>query len=1611
MADTSNEEGRVLEEVDDLEEEQQEGNNGTNDVQAAEQQPLSAQQQAQLAAVDALVAQATGVDVNDGQAQEAVGQEAQVNQEAQMNQEAQVNQAPDALPPAPVKIDAYEQTITGEQTRELAKELIHKYFTSQTNPLTRHHIESYDQFLQRDMKAIIRAQNPLILLKNPRELREMKVANYKYRVEIYIGGEDGNDIFIGTPTIALDQGHDVRVLFPNESRLRNLTYAVQIHANILVRVMILQQATRENPRPEPIREDIVIPRYHLCNFPLMLHSSFCMLHAKPPALLTQMGECQEDQGGYFIIDGSEKVLVTRQEGAFNTLWISEQSISKDPAVQYYASISSLNPVSREVKRVSFYWTREAIKAGSGLEDQKARDEQKKFGELAGERINPAVLEVGIPFVLKPIPIFVLFRALGVQSDKDILKQIFPDFESPEALYLADLLTDSINQAAPFLDSYSAVQYIKTLTKGFSEFHVLDIVHNHLFPHVEDRPGARVAFLADCVRRILRVVKKVEAPLSRDDTRYQRLLTSGFLCQMLFQNCYKLYTKKVLSNIDEMFSYNESTYSNEKFLDIFADANRRTLFAQNFMTEKILRGFKGKWLMGPSTEESGLLQELSRLSYLDFMSHLRHAILHFDTSMKLQNPRRLNPSQYGYFCTSETPSGASIGITKNLTIMTFISTGTYPDALTKWLFSRGAVVPCEHITPELARKMVPVYVNSGIVGYTGYPKPLARVLKMMKRSGFLPPLSSNGFSIPERKIFIFLDEGRPLRPLIVCERQGYFPPVERFKGSWRDMVVGTLRPDVSIGSREFTDPLADEPAVNLNSYLKFFEQHQDKLGIVEYIDPYEQNEVLVANMPEHILKQTTHVEVHPSTILGLLGNCIPYPNHNQSPRNQLSASQSKQALSLYATNWYNRFDNTANVLCYGEAPLCRTIYQDYFGHGRMPYGQNIILAMGMFGGYNQEDGIIMNLDALERGQFRSLNYRSYEAFEEDDQLAQTKTRIGNPRSIPGWTNLKPNLDYSKLDESGLIKIGEYVDQNTVIVGRYMQGLGNQFGDASVTPKVWTKGRVQDVVVTVNNMGLRLVKVRVVQDRRPELGDKKSNRHGQKGTINVLYRAQDMPRTADGITPDMIMNPTAIPSRMTIGQILEMIMGNAAAHLGALGDVTAFMNDGSPHEMLGKVLERLGLNRMCNQVLYNGATGEQIQADIFMGIVYGMRLKHMTEDKWNARGEGRKEQRTHQPTGGRGNEGGLKLGELERDAICAHGVSSFLHESFMKRSDGTHFMVCNGCGTIPIYNERQDLYICGLCDGPIQFSGDNASNLDPIPPPTRSGASFSKIEMPYATKLFMQELDTFLNLGMRILTTHDTQRLRGMDTVNEMVMADATKASQPIPLIVQREETVPEVVLPEKAPTVEEVNREMALVEDTARKLAAAVTVDTAAAAAANTTPMDASVAQLAGVEVNQVSQAQQQAVVEEAANPLEGLPTAVQQNTMQQQLQAQPQQVNMAAGGGGGNDFVTATAAAPAPAAAQEVQVADEGGQPVISIDTSPHAMAAAGLNMPNDATGQVVAPVDALQQQQQAPRPRPRLYRAPRQPQQQPQMGGAYDEQEPPAQQYSGAPIKVVKLG
>ena len=1257
-----------------------------------------------------------------------------------------------------------------QRSMEIPRRLLDQYFQTTSYPYTRHHLDSYNQFLETDLPAIIQSQNPLIVVKDLIK----GTSNYEYTVEIYVGGLDGKELSIGTPTLQHMGGEEIRLLFPNEARLRNLTYSTGVYADLLVRVKFARGGDGQ-----PLVKETVLPKFPLFEIPVMLHSKPCLLYNKPNEFLQSVGECPYDQGGYFIVNGSEKVLITHQEQAFNTLYIQNQEA--DPQIANFSSISCLSPETRQVRRVTFAIVRKTD-----------------------------ALHVGLPFVRKSIPICVLFRALGLESDQEIAQAIIPSMNPDEIKLMEPFLISCFTDAYPILDTYSAIQYIKTLTKGFGEAHVLDIIHNQMFTHVPNMPGARAVYLGDCVRKIYRVYMGLDGKTDRDDTRNQRCLTSGFLTQMLFQGVYKNWMKAVGRAIDEEYNYNVQVYKGENFMNIFSESNANSIFRSpkaggkqqgHMLTNGIMRGFKGKWGSGLGDEKSGVLQALSRLSYIDFMSHCRRVLLEFDTGMKLTGPRHLHTSQYGYFCTNETPGGASIGIAKNLSVLTSISTATPTRPFLAWLFKRNFIMAVGDVNGDLRAMCVPVFLNNGLIGYTLEANELTRLIKLLKWTACVSASVGIAFFISDRRILINFDEGRPGRPLLHMEpwKASTYPKAKLAeKGTtWRDMVMGFLpqTKDHGLSWSGFVDPLYEREGVSMKEYIEYLVPYS---GLIEYVDPYEHNETFIVNFMEQATDETTHVEVHPSTIMSAITTLIPFSHHNQSVRNQLGDSQSKQGISVYASNAHIRYDNQAHVLTNGSPPLVRTLYYDYLGQGRLPYGSNIILAMGMFAGYNQDDGIVINHDALQRGLFNSVHYKSYNVFEEDDEKAKTRTRIANPKNVPGWTDLKPGMDYSQLDERGIVRVGAYVDENTVIVGRTMELPGGKIADSSEAAQVWTHGRVESVVVLVNNKGLRTVKIRCVEYRVPELGDKFSNRHGQKGTIGMVVRSHDLPRTIQGIVPDMIMNTHAIPSRMTIGHVIEMVMGKIAANLGAIADGTAFTDDGRLTKQMNVALEQLGFEKFGNEILYDGTSGRQLLTDMFIGPIFSMRLKHMVEDKWNARGKGRREQRTHQPTGGRGAQGGLRIGEMERDAIVGHGISAFVNESYMLRSDGVSFRVCKGCGTIPIENPKTGLFVCPLCTGPVSYIGSGPNDLELIPPIRKTKVAPVVIEMPYAFKLLCQELETYMNIGMRILTEKDMLRLNGVDKEDLPPLTEEERGREAVAL---QKLVLPEAVVPEYREVIE------------------------------------------------------------------------------------------------------------------------------------------------------------------------------------------------------------------
>ena len=480
---------------------------------------------------------------------------------------------------------------------------------------------------------------------------------------------------------------------------------------------------------------------------------------------------------------------------------------------------------------------------------------------------------------------------------------------------------------------------------------------------------------------------------------------------------------------------------------------------------------------------------------------------------------------------------------------------------------------------------------------------------------------------------------------------------------------------------------------------------------------------------------THAEIHPSTVLGSLASNIPFPDHNQSPRNSYQCAMGKQAMGIYALNYRDRFDALAHVLCYPQVPLVSPYMSKYYGAQTMPSGQNIVVAILTYSGYNQEDSIMINRGSIERGLFRSVFYRTYKDEEKKNQSSGEEERFDSPD--PALTRHMKNANYTKLGSDGFVPENTYVDTEDILIGKVVPlrvptGMvvpagTKKYRDVSRTMRNNETGWVDRVFKNRNGEGYSFAKVRVRQDRTPEIGDKFSSRHGQKGTCGMILRQEDMPQTASGIVPDIIINPHCIPSRMTIAQLMETLLGKIGCEMGALGDGTPF-NTVTLEGLSNLLRDKLGMEPYGNEILYNGYTGRQMETSIFVGPCFYQRLRHCSVDKLHSRASGPLVMLTRQPAEGRAREGGLRFGEMERDCVAAHGITEFTKERFMECSDAFRCWSCRDCGLIAVASPKDGIWICRGCG--------NTTN-------------FSAIEIPYAYKLLLQELETMC-ISSRILT---------------------------------------------------------------------------------------------------------------------------------------------------------------------------------------------------------------------------------------------------------------------
>ena len=920
------------------------------------------------------------------------------------------------------------------------------------------------------------------------------------------------------------------------------------------------------------------------------------------------------------------------------------------------------------------------------------------GQVKG--VTGSCIHSTVPYIRDPIPVVILFRALGFVADREILEHVVCDFSDP---VLMEMVRPSLEEAFVIQTRAVALDFIgkRGSTLGVAREKRIEyarqILQKETLPHVgilEYCETKKAYFIGYIVHKLLMSALGARRPDDRDHYAQKRLDLAGPLLGQLFRQLFRKLSKDVSR-------YGQRCIDEGKEFSPVAAVKHKTI--TNGLKYALATGNWGQQKSAPGSVRAGVSQVLNRLTFASSLSHLRRMNTPVGREGKLAKPRQLHNTHWGLVCPAETPEGQAVGLVKNLALMAYISVGSAPEPILEFL-EEWATENLEEVQPSAIPSATKIFVNGSWVGIHHDPDSLVHTLRDLRRSVEISAEVSVVRDIQNRELRLFSDPGRCCRPLFIVEDQ---------RLRIRKQHIEQLQ------NKEETEFRWSECIAG---------------GYIEYIDTEEEETCMIAMSlsdlrPDNTMYRYTHCEIHPSMILGICASIIPFPDHNQSPRNTYQSAMGKQAMGVYITNYQLRMDTLAHVLYYPQKPLGITRSMSYLHFRELPSGINATVAIACYSGYNQEDSVIMNQSAIDRGFFRSVFYRSYRDEERKSYMPvegkddSERFEKPNPEVVEGMRK----CDYSKLDDDGLVPPGTRVSGDDIIIGKTapfehrqdekMDASQARFQrrDSSTPLRSSEAGYVDQVLLTTNQEGRKFVKVRVRSVRIPQIGDKFASRHGQKGTIGITYRQEDMPFSCEGITPDIVVNPHAIPSRMTIGHLVECLLSKVSALTGDEGDATPFTS--VTVDEVSKLLMNFGYQKRGFETMYNGHTGRRLESSIFLGPTYYQRLKHMVDDKIHSRARGPVALLTRQPMEGRARDGGLRFGEMERDCMISHGVASILKEKLMDASDAFRVHVCDICGLIAIANLNKGTFECRGCRNKIKIS---------------------QVFLPYACKLLFQEL---------------------------------------------------------------------------------------------------------------------------------------------------------------------------------------------------------------------------------------------------------------------------------
>ena len=1172
--------------------------------------------------------------------------------------------------------------------------IIDKYFDNKDR-LVSHHLESFNHLILEELPNIIKEDNFKIKVQSSWSTQLNKYLQ-SYHVKF-------DNFYISKPMIYENCGTS-KLMYPNEARLRNMTYESPFYIDISHKYEEINEKTGE----------VIVKKYptlkkELCGaIPIMLRSKFCILSDQNNKTSAEMGEGEYDKGAYFIVKGGEKVIISHERKCENKIYCFEQKNSQSK-YSHETEVSSVN--EKNNYRI--------------LTNVRLTSKEGKIGRT---------IKVSIRTVQIDIPLFVLFRALNIIDDKSIIEYILGDI-TEDKVPMLELLSGSIEEGSSIQTQELAINYI---SKYILKVRSMSIQNNPniikytlfklksmLFPHIGDNLKKKAYYLGLMTNRLLKGYLNLEPYDDRDSFLNKKVESSGELLGQLFRSYFTKFVNDIKLSLDKDVRAGR--------IEECGNNLNKKLKPNDIKTGLNYALLTGNWGGGSknfSKMKKGVAQLLPRLTYLGTLSTLRRLIAPIDRTGKQTDPRKLHSSQWGKICPFETPEGGSVGIVKNLSLMCHVTVSSNPQIIYSCLEEYGVKL-LENCDSLYVYNSVKILVNGNWYAQTDTPNELVEYLKKMRRNNLINIYTSIAWEVNKNKISVRTDGGRLCRPLYRIKNNQLLLTqklLDELKDNTWDEILR-----LNINSKPECAECED-----VCSKIKDISNYDYDKCIIEYIDTDEENTSMIAMTQDNLIVNMinkekngvyynyTHCEIHPSMMYGALATNIPFSNHNQAPRNLYYSSMGKQALGVYSTAFNKRLDTNSHVLFYPQKPLCTTKTSKYVNSDILSSGENCIVAIACYTGYNQEDSLIFNKSSIDRGLMRSNYYRTYKDEEKKNQSTLEDEKFIKPEKFfsdgTAQTEKMGFGSYDKLDENGFIKEGSYVTGNDYIIGKIIP-LKNvkenecKYRDASTSLRNNESGIVDKVYINRNTDGYRFCKVRVKSERIPEIGDKFCSRSGQKGTIGMVYTQEDMPFTKDGVYPDIIMNPNALPKRMTIGHLIETAFSKMSAMMGVEFDATPYRKTDT--RGAGEVLKELGFKSNGMEVLYNGKTGEQIKSEIFIGPTFYNRLKHLVKDKIHSRSNGPVQLVTRQPAEGRARDGGLRFGEMERDCMISHGTVQFLKERTFDCSDKFFVWVDKETGMISPVNPEKGIY--------KSLYSDNTTR-------------FAKVNIPYSTKLLFHELQS-------------------------------------------------------------------------------------------------------------------------------------------------------------------------------------------------------------------------------------------------------------------------------